>query len=88
MDEKLQRVGAVVIHQLGIEKKPADNLNATMGRDLQYDFFTMQLFLVQVERNLFTGQPSYKFTWRDEFAADALRFSIADLIGAINERTT
>jgi hypothetical protein len=87
MDEKLQQVDDVVILQLKIEGKPVDNRSKTMGRDLKYDYFTIQLFLVEVERKLAHGHPSYKFTWRDEFASDALRFSIADLIGAIDERT-
>jgi hypothetical protein len=81
------RVKEAVYKQLKIEGKPAGDEGAKLGADLEYDYYTMQLFLVAVERLLAHGTPSCKFSWRDDFAMDALRFSIHDLIGAIDDRT-
>lgn len=82
-----KRVEDAVLRQLKIEAKPAQDLTFKMGKDLGYDYYTVQLFLVSVERLIAHGTPSYKFSWKDEFAMDALRFSIEDLVGAINDRT-
>ncbi len=87
MLSKMEYVNFAVGVQLGIEKKRADDWTLVMGRDLKYDYYTIQLFLVSVERILKEGNPSFKFTWTDEFAGDALQLSIMDLIGAINAHT-
>lgn len=82
-----KRVEEAVYKQLKSEGKPVDNEKDKLGADLLFDYYTMQLLLVAIERTLAHGMPTAKFSWRDDFAMDALRFSILDLIGAIDDRT-
>jgi len=87
MASKLDQIHLTVGAQLRIESKPVNDTTRVIGRDLQYDFYTVQLFLVAIERTLFEGNPSHKFTWDDDFAAATLKMTISELIGAIDART-
>jgi hypothetical protein len=82
-------VNAAVTNQLIEDGRwPPNDLSATMEDNYNYGVITMQGFLAAVRRTLDDGLPSLNFQFDHAFVLSALPMAVAELMGAIEGRTS